>query len=376
MASPSEVSAVSIARGFRARRRRVALSLVLLACILVAVATAAACIGPVPIAPADVVRVIVAELSGDDPGGPAQTIVWNTRLPRILMAIVAGAMLAAAGAVFQALARNGLADPYLLGINSGASTGAAVVVLVVGSGSALLFSGGALVGAVAAILLVLLLSSTAGTRGPFRIVLAGLAVGYALNAVTSFLIFWSDSPEAARSVLFWLLGSLASVQPIALLAAGAITVLALVALTSAGPLLDALASGDDSARSVGIDPERMRLLLMAATSAAVGVVVAGVGGIGFLGLVVPHLARQLVGSRHRAILPASALLGALLLVCADTVARTALAPQEIPVGVITGVIGAPVLLLLLRGGHGHRSGPAPAGRPHPKTLSLPRESTP
>ncbi|WP_378144606.1 FecCD family ABC transporter permease [Cnuibacter sp. UC19_7] len=333
-----------------ARRRRVAACLALLAVALVVVATAAACIGPVPIAPADVVRVIVAKLGGGELDGPAGTIVWNTRLPRILMAIVAGAMLAAAGAVFQAVARNGLADPYLLGINSGASTGAAVVVLVVGSGSALLFSGGALVGAVAAILLVLLLSSTAGTRGPFRIVLAGLAVGYALNAVTSFLIFWSDSPEAARSVLFWLLGSLASVQPVTLMTGGAITALALVGLVVAGPFLDALNSGDDSARSVGIDPERMRLALMAATSAAVGVVVAGVGGIGFVGLVIPHLARHLVGSRHRAVLPASALLGALLLVCADTVARTALAPQEIPVGVVTGVIGAPVLLLLLRGG--------------------------
>jgi iron complex transport system permease protein len=202
--------------------------------------------------------------------------------------------------------------------------------------------------------LVLLLGGVAGQRGPLRLVLAGLAVGYALHAVTNFLLFWSDSPEAARSVLFWLLGSLAAVQPVMLATATGATVLGIAVLVVVSPVIDALGSGDDSARSAGLHPERARFAVMAGTSAMVGVVVAGVGGVGFVGLVVPHLARRLVGGRHRAVLPASALLGALVLVVADTVARTALDPREIPVGVVTGIVGAPLLLVLLR-----RSGAQP-----------------
>ncbi|RKT37171.1 iron complex transport system permease protein [Microbacterium sp. AG1240] len=346
----------------RRLRRRARAWVIILAAATLASAILAAGIGPVPIAPGVVVDVVLTTLSGGETAGPAGAIVWSTRLPRIAMAIVAGAVLATAGAVFQALSRNGLADPYLLGINSGASTGAALVALVLGSGSALLFSFGALVGAVGAIALVLALAGTAAARGPYRLVLAGLAVGYALNAVTSFLIFSSDSPEAARSVLFWLLGSLAAVQPLSLAVAAVFAVVGLTAAMVAAPAIDALASGDDSARSAGIEPERARIVMMAATSAVVGIVVAAVGGIGFIGLVVPHLARRLVGARHRLVLPASALLGALLLVAADTIARTAYAPQEIPVGVITGVIGGPLLLILLRS----RAGTSSASPRHPR----------
>lgn len=350
-----------------ARRRRGRVRLLAMAILVAIAGVAALCIGPVAIDPPTVLRAMIAGLGGTEPANTAEVIVWTTRAPRVAMAIVAGALLAVAGTVFQAMVRNGLADPYLLGINAGASTGAAVVVLVVGGGSALLFSAGALTGAVLAVLLVLALSGVASTRGPLRIILAGLAVGYALNAATNFLIFSSDSPEAARSVLFWLLGSLAAVQPAGLAATALATVLLFAWLLATAPTVDALASGDDSARSVGVDPERTRLLLLTVTSAAVGVGVAAVGGIGFVGLVVPHLARALVGSRHRSTLPAAALLGALLLVGADTVARTALAPMEIPVGVITGIVGAPALLLLLRQASARSSRPGRARlAPHPK----------
>ncbi|KIQ09910.1 iron ABC transporter permease [Curtobacterium flaccumfaciens pv. flaccumfaciens] len=342
----------------RRARRRAAVRIAVLAVVLALVAVAAMMIGPVPIAPTHVIGILVDHVSGARAGhwsASADEIVWGTRAPRVVMGIIAGAVLAVAGAVLQALVRNSLADPYLLGINSGASTGVALVVLVIGSGSALVFSGAALAGAIGAVLLVVALAGTASRRGPLRLVLAGLAVGYALNAATSFLVFWSDSPEAARSVLFWLLGSLTSVQPIALAAAAITGGVGLVALVVIAPFIDALASGDDSARSAGIDPERARLGLMVAVSAMVGVIVAAVGGVGFIGLVVPHLARRLVGGRHRAVLPVSALLGGSLLVIADTVARIAFAPQEIPVGVVTGVLGAPFLLVLLR-----RTAPATA----------------
>ncbi len=334
------------------RRRRARFALIGSAVVLVVVVIVAIGIGPVAIDPLGVIDVLVRRLTGQ----PAQNtiadqIVWSTRLPRIGMALFAGAGLAMAGAVFQALVRNPLADPYLLGLNSGASAGVALVVLVVGASTALAVSGAALGGAVATIVLVLAVAGGSRARGPARFVLSGLAVGYALNAVASMLVFLSDSAEAARSVMFWLLGSIASVQPVVLAAVAIVVMIALCALIGTSGRLDALASGDDSALAAGLRPERDRFILLAGTAAMVGVVVSGVGGVGFVGLVVPHLARALVGGRHRILLPASALIGAALLVAADTVARTVLAPQEIPVGVVTGVIGTPFLLFLLAQRH-------------------------
>lgn len=349
--SSTQAAPTSVVTTIRRTRRWGIAVIAALAAPLVLVVLGALAIGPVPIDPSTVAAVLGHRLFSIERGewsDSVEQIVWATRAPRVAMAVIAGAVLAAAGTMLQALVRNSLADPYLLGLNSGASTGVALVVLVAGGGSALLFSGAALAGAVGAVLLVVLLAGTANRRGPFRLVLAGLAVGYALNAATSFLVFSSDSPEAARSVLFWLLGSLAAVQPLALAGGAVAAVVGLTVLIVIAPLTDALASGDDSARSAGIDPERARLGLMIGVSAMVGVIVAGVGGVGFVGLVVPHLARRLVGGRHRLVLPVAALLGAMLLVIADTVARTAFAPQEIPVGVITGIIGAPFLLVLLR----------------------------
>ena len=348
---PGDVELHNVIAAIRRMRRRGTTVLLALSAALVAIVLGGLAVGPVPIDPWTVAAVLGKRLFAQGHGewsASVEQIVWATRAPRVAMAVAAGAVLAAAGAMLQALVRNSLADPYLLGLNSGASTGVALIVFVVGGGSALLFSGAALAGAIGAVLLVLLLAGSAKRRGPLRLVLAGLAVGYALNATTSFLVFSSDSPEAARSVLFWLLGSLASVQPVALAAAAVAAIAGLTALIVIAPMTDALASGDDSARSAGIDPERARIGLMVGVSAMVGVIVAGVGGVGFIGLVVPHLARRLVGGRHRLVLPAASLLGAMLLVAADTVARTAFAPQEIPVGVITGMIGAPFLLLLLR----------------------------
>ena len=351
-ASPAEAASAAAVTAIRRTRRRAATRIAALSIALALGASAALGIGPVAIPLGDVFGILGHHLLGtpvSDTWAPyAQQVVWTARVPRVAMAAVAGAALAVAGAILQAVVRNGLADPYVLGLNAGASTGAAFAVLVVGGGSALLMSGSALLGAMGAIALVLTLGGLSGQRGPFRLVLAGLAVGYALTAVTNLLIFSSDSPEAARSVMFWLLGSLATVQPIMLLASAITVSVVLTLLFFFAPAVDALASGDDSARSAGLDPERTRFAVLALTSAMVGVVVAAVGGVGFVGLVVPHVARRLVGGRHRVVLPVSALLGALLLIAADTVARTALAPQEMPVGVITGAVGAPLLLLLLR----------------------------
>ncbi|PYE81346.1 iron complex transport system permease protein [Pseudoroseicyclus aestuarii] len=327
---------------------------ILTALTLLLALTAMLCcgLGPVSIPPGTVLRVLGHHLldwpvQGDWPAS-TDAIVWLSRLPRVLMAIAVGATLALAGAALQAVVRNPLADPYVLGVSAGASTGAALAILVFSGTGILLLSTSAFAGAVLAMLLVLVIGGARGEVVPFRLIMAGLAVGYALTSATSFLIFASDSPEASRSVMFWLLGSLASVHWITAQVALAVAAVTLVFMAFASGPLDALAAGDETALAVGLRPGAARLALMVGTSLAVGVMVAGSGGIGFVGLVVPHMARALTGARHAILLPTCALLGAIVLLLADLLARMLFAPQEMPIGVVTGLIGAPLLLLLLR----------------------------
>lgn len=278
-------------------------------------------------------------------------IVWDIRLPRTLLGMAAGGGLAVAGVILQAVVRNVLADPFTLGINSGASTGAALAILF-GAGAALgdfALQGSAFIGAAAASVLMFFVARSAGRLTSSRLLMAGVAVGYALSAATSFLVFASDSAEGARSVMFWLLGSLGMAQwgPTLGLTLG--VVLCVVSMLWAlGPRIDALLIGDDAALTLGVSPDRLRILLVVLTCLLVGAVVAMAGSIGFVGLVVPHAARRLVGGSHRHLIPVAALLGASLLVLADIAARTLLAPQEIPIGILTALVGAPFLLLLVR----------------------------
>lgn len=321
---------------------------------LVATLVLAVGLGPVAIAPGTVARVLGHHLVGWPASAdwlPSQdAIVWQVRAPRVLLGAVVGMGLATSGVVLQAMVRNLLAEPYLLGVTSGASTGAAAAILFgVGSAAgAASLSASAFAGAVAASILVLLIARAGGRVTATRLLLAGVAVGYVLYAATSFLIFASDAPEGARSVLFWLLGSLAQARWAHLVVAAPVVALALVALVVRGRDLDALAIGDDTALALGVRPERFRVQLLAVVAAAVGATVAVSGGIGFVGLVVPHLARRLVGASHRRLLPVAGLLGASFLVWADVVARVAFQPRELPLGVVTAVVGAPFLLALVR----------------------------
>lgn len=337
----------------RLQARRAALPLLGLLVLTGVIAVAGASIGPAMIDFPTVLQVLGHHLLGlpeGDVSSTTDTIVWITRFPRVLMGLGVGATLAMSGAALQALVRNPLADPYVLGINSGASTGAAFAIIVFAGtgGGVLLLSGSAFVGAAVATLLVIGIVGSGTAGGPLRLVLAGMAVGYALSAVTNFLIFASDSPEASRSVMFWMLGSLAAIHwPTAIMGLATAVLLTLF-LAASGSWLDALAGGDEVALSVGLRPGRARIVIMLVVSLAVGSAVAGAGSIGFVGLVVPHLARALVGARHRLLIPASGLLGACFLVIADVLARMLFVPQEMPIGVVTGLVGAPFLLALLR----------------------------
>ncbi|GAA5173481.1 iron ABC transporter permease [Pseudonocardia eucalypti] len=285
-------------------------------------------------------------------GGPVdlayQTIVWDLRIPRTLLAVVVGAGLAIAGAGIQTLVRNPLADPYLLGVSSGASVGA-VAVITTGAFAGALASVflGALAGALIGALLVFAIAVGQGGLTPLRLVLTGTVLASAFASIASYLVFRAADPRAAESVLFWLLGSLAGAQWDRL-ALPAVTVAALGLLLLAGSgWLDALAAGPDTAAALGIPVRAVRTTLFAVFAALVGVLVAVSGGIGFVGLILPHVARLLVGARHRRVLPVAACAGAVFLVWVDVVARIWVRPVEIPLSVVTGLIGAPVFLLLM-----------------------------
>jgi iron complex transport system permease protein len=262
----------------------------------------------------------------------------------VLTAAAVGAGLALAGAVMQSLTRNPLADPYLLGLSSGASLGA-VGVLVLGIGVVLPLA--AFVGAMAALLATLALAGSLGALTPTRTVLAGLAVGQLCAAATSFVIFWSATGDSYREILGWLMGSLGGATWTSVLISGGAVLVVGVALASAGGTLDAFAFGDTAAAALGIDVRRTRWLLLTAVALLTGALVSVSGSIGFIGLILPQATRLLVGARHRVLLPLSALLGATFLVWADTAARTLFAPRELPVGILTAFIGAPVFAWIL-----------------------------
>lgn len=326
------------------------LSLALVVTVVLGVA-----IGAVTIAPATVAQVMSAYLVGWPEVATwteaQDAIIWQVRFPRVLLGGLVGAGLAMTGVALQAMVRNMLADPYLLGVTSGASTGAAAAILF-GFGAGLAenaLSASAFVGALVASVAVFVVARAGGHVSSVRLLLSGVAVGYALYAATSFLIFASDSPEGARSVLFWLLGSLGMARWSALLAVVAIVVtVTLAALLVWGRHLDALAIGDETTHTLGISPTRLRVQLLVVVSLCVGAVVAAAGGIGFVGLVIPHVARRFVGAAHRRVVPVAALIGAIFLIWADVLARFALRPQELPIGIITALIGAPFLLILIR----------------------------
>ncbi|WP_404433840.1 iron chelate uptake ABC transporter family permease subunit [Microbacterium lacus] len=303
-------------------------------------------IGPAGLEPADVVTSILAHLGlGTSPLTPLQDgIVWELRMPRVLTAAAVGAGLAICGVVMQALTRNPLADPYLLGLSSGASVGA-VVVIVLGVALALPFA--AFLGALAALAATLLLSRAGGAITPTRTVLAGLAVSSVFGAVTSLIIFWSATGDSYREILNWLLGSLAGADWPAVAIAGAAVLLIGLPLLGSARTLDAFAFGDTAAAALGVHVGRSRVLLLGATALLTGALVSVSGSIGFVGLVLPHAVRLIVGSRHRALLLLSALAGAVFLLWADTAARTLFDPRELPVGIITALIGGPVFAILL-----------------------------
>ena len=249
----------------------------------------------------------------------------------------------------QALVRNSLADPFLLGVSSGASVGATAVLLFGAFASLGLWalSVGSVIGAMAAMAAVFLVSRTGPQLAPTQLILCGVVLSALFESVTSFLLF-RGNPQATQSVLFWLLGSFGNANWTQLPIPAAALVVAMGYLLAQARSLNALAMGAEPAASLGVDVARLRRNLFIVTSLMVGVAVAVSGVIGFVGLVVPHIVRLMVGSDHRRVLPVGVLFGASFMVVGDLLARTIVSPQEMPIGVITAFIGAPTLLVLIR----------------------------
>ena len=329
------------------------LLLALAACVALLLAVlAGVAIGETPIAPGVVLQVLANKLwaAGHVLDPIDEGIVWSYRLTRALVAAACGAGLTTCGVVLQSLLRNPLADPYLLGISAGASTGA-VMVAVLGLGAgAVSLSAGAFAGAICAFALVILLARASGPTGASaQIILAGIAGSQLFNAITAFLITKSASSEQARGIMFWLLGNLSGVRWPAVWLAVPVAVAGLAVCLWHRRALDAFTFGADSAASLGIPVRRVQLLLISCAALVTAVMVSIVGSIGFVGLVIPHAVRLLAGTGHGRLLPASALGGALFLIAADVLSRTLIKGQVIPVGVVTALVGAPVFALILIG---------------------------
>ena len=329
----------------------VALSVLLLLALLIGIMQGAVTLSPVTILK------ILFRSAGISLGpvtwqGADETILLEIRLPRVLGAALVGAALATAGVLFQGLLRNPLADPYIIGTSAGAGFAATVAILMLPPASILGFGSVALsafVGGLLAVLLVYRLARVDGRCSPVTLLLAGVVVNAVLGYLGSLsIVLFEGSEFRLRQVFTWLMGGIAVNDPRQLLAVGPIIVVGIIVAYGCGVSLNALTVGEEGARALGVDLDReaRRIVMLGAMLTGAAVSISGL--IGFLGLVVPHILRLLVGSDHRRLLPASALGGAALLVLADTAARSLAAPAELPVGIFTALLGGPLFLFLLR----------------------------
>lgn len=309
-------------------------------------------VGPLPVPPA----AIAADLAGRLPlaglGAPLppldEAVVWELRAPRVALGAMVGGMLALAGGAYQAVFRNPLADPYLLGAAAGAGLGATIA-LVHGQGGGLLLPLAAFAGGAAAAAAAYLLGAAAATgQRTATLLLAGVAVASFLTAVQTFVL--QQNSDTVREVYTWILGQLGTAdRGDVVLVAPYIAVSAAVLLLHCRTL-DVLRVGDEEARSLGVEVRRVRLVVLAAATVGTAAAISVTGLIGFVGIVVPHTVRLLAGASYRVVLPLSLLLGASFLVLADVLARVAIAPAELPIGVVTAAVGAPFFALVLRAG--------------------------
>ncbi|KAF0155128.1 MAG: iron complex transport system permease protein [Syntrophaceae bacterium] len=309
---------------------------------------AALCLGAIHIAPSDVVRAIVSALSGKTPAYEEELILFSVRLPRILFAGIVGASLSLGGVVFQALLRNPLADPYVLGISGGSALGAIIGIVLGASSFYLGVPFLAFSGALITVFLVFIVAG--GPRGVLldnSLLLAGVVVNSFFSAAILFALSIVNSMEL-HSISFWLMGDLSRVALKEIAVAALCLVICFVILYMQARKLNLMVQGEETALQLGVNVRATKYVLLIVTSLITSVAVSLAGIIGFVGIMVPHMMRLVFGSDHRLLMPATAFFGASFLVVADTLARIVVAPAELPVGVITALCGAPYFIFLMR----------------------------
>ncbi|ELC8418166.1 iron ABC transporter permease [Clostridium perfringens] len=319
--------------------------------------------GAVDIPPYDVYRVFLYKVFGIKIGNLDEIlnstlfdIIWGVRMPRVLLGAFAGMALAMVGVIMQATIQNPLGDPYILGLSSGASLGATFSILIGFSGVLSSFGAplGAFLGALMASVFVYFLAKIGGRITPFKMILAGMVISSICSSLTSLIIFLSKDNEGIRTVNFWMMGSLAGAEWSNIVLPIVISVIPLIYFFTQYRNLNLMVLGDETSITLGLNVEKHRKIYMILSSLITGVIVSVCGTIGFVGIMIPHIVRLIFGTDHKTLLPFSALVGAIFLIWADVIARCAIANMELPIGIITSVIGAPFLLWLMVKGTGEK----------------------
>jgi iron complex transport system permease protein len=323
-------------------------ALPLLAILLLCLAVGALAVGPFPLSPGDMIALLFDRIAGEAPSSREATVLFAVRLPRVTAALVVGGALAAAGAAYQGMFRNPLVSPDILGVSSGAGLGAVLGIFL--SLPVLAIQGMAFLGGLAAVGVVSLIAHAVRNRDTVLIlVLAGVVVGALAGAATSLLKVLADPYDQLPAITFWLLGSLAAMKGSDIVTAIPLVAVAILPLALLRWRINVLAMGDEEARALGVDAGRLRTAVIGCATLMTAAVVSISGVVGWVGLVIPHIARMLVGPNFATLLPASILLGAGYLLVVDTLART-IATVEVPLGILTAIIGAPVFIWLLARG--------------------------
>ena len=338
----------------RSKEISVALVMLLLAVLLVLAFLWALSIGTVKLSFVQIYEGIVNQFTSgiaiETAGqGPLHDIIWLLRLPRLVLAALVGMGLSVCGVIMQAVVKNPLADPYILGISSGASLGATAAILL-GIGVALgeNFVGiAAFIGAFAMSLGVLFISNLGGRSNSIKLLLGGMALSAVCGAFSSFIVYFANNKEGMQSIAYWMMGSFAGAKWENLMIIAPIIILAVLFLWTQSRMLNLMLLGDESALTLGTDLHIYRQIYLLVSSLIVGFVVYSAGMIGFVGLVVPHVIRMLVGTDHKKLIPVSALTGAVFLVIADGLCRVIIPRTELPIGILISLIGAPCFVYLM-----------------------------
>ncbi|WP_125153012.1 FecCD family ABC transporter permease [Clostridium rectalis] len=336
-------------------KEKTALFSIVLFIIMIISMIVAVGIGPVSIDFIDVWKVILYKLGFKIAGiahleNNIERIVWYLRLPRVILSAIVGSGLAIAGVSIQSFTKNPLSDPYILGISSGASTGAVAAVLtgVFNIFGIFAMPMGAFIGSLVAITFVYTLSRTKEGILPIRLILTGLAVSSIFSAFTNYLIYSSNNESGIRNAVFWMMGGLSGSKWIYIPVPLVVLIISIIVLFSLSNGLNTMLIGEQTAIVLGINIKFIRSIVVLLCALLTGTLVAISGSIGFVGLIVPHITRNFVGSDHRKVIPISSLLGALLIIWADVVARVIVSPEELPIGIVTALTGGPFFIWLLK----------------------------